>query len=221
MTFRQRLVRVVLWLIAGFIGIFVLFYLAVAIAMAVWFDPLKFAHGEFASEARLVIQLSEQRSLAEMYPRFIEAAASGGFVHSRGRSGPCTLEARFSDPADCRDGYNWVETEIDIEDWQDHRSVMFLFDFEFEAEFDASSAFGSSFTFVLAKNSTESLQLADWETYFDYQDNILPTLFPEADISVHETRHPAVFTDDDILRQIQRETDFEIPEKYLPAPEAP
>lgn len=219
MSVKQKLARVALWLIATCIVLFVVFVIAFQIAFAVLFDPLKFAHGELASEARLVIQLPEQTSLAEVYPRFVEAAASGGFVHTLGHSGSCSLEERYSRPVTCKGGDNWVETEIEVEEWQSHRGVMFLFDFEFEGEFDPGTAFGSSFTFVLEKNSTESLAIEDWVTFFNYKDDILPKVFPEADISIHEIRHPAVFTDDEILRQIQRETDFEIPERYLPSPE--
>ena len=220
MTVRTKLIRVGLWSIAGCIGLFVLLYIAVAIAMAVWFDPLKFSHGELASEARLVIQLPEQQSLIQLHPRFVEAAQLGRFVHTYESPGTCTSEELRS-KTDCVvvASSTWFESEYDPMKTQ--RSLMFLFDYEFEGEFDASTAFGSSFTLVLRKGSTESLEIEDWETYFDYQDNILPAVFPGADISVHETRHPAVFTDDDILRQIQRERDFEIPERYLPAPEAP
>lgn len=220
MTVRQKLVRVGLWLIAGCIGLFVLAYIAVGIAMVAWFDPLKFAHGELASEARLVVRLPEQQSLVQIHPRFAEAARLGGFVHTYEDPKSCTSEELRS-RTDCIvvASSTWFESEYDPTKPQ--RSLMFLFDYELEGKLDASKAFGSSFTLVLQTRSTDSLEIEDWETYFDYRDNILPAVFPEAAISVHETRHPAVFTDDDILRRIQRETDFEIPERYLPAPEAP
>jgi len=220
MTFRQKLVRVGFWLISGFIGLFVLLYIAVAFVMSFSFDALEFSHGELASEARLVIQLPELQSLVQIHPRFVEAAQLGGFVHTFKSPKPCTSEELRS-RTDCVvvASSTWFESEYDPTKTQ--RSLMFLFDYKFEGEFDPSTAFGSSFTLVLQTRSTDSLEIEDWETFFDYQDNILPTVFPEAEISVHERRHPAVFTDDDILRQIRRETDFEIPERYLPAPEAP
>lgn len=216
MASKRKLARASLILIAACVGLFSILGLAGFIAFTTWYDPLKFAHGELQSETRLVIRLLEPKTLAQMYPRFVEAAELGGFLHTRGRLGSCTLEQRYSKPRDCK-GSDWVETANNSA--MNQRAVSFLFNFKFEGEFDVDKAIGVSTDFVLRKGSTESFTKEDWILFFDYKDNILPKVFPEADISIHKTRHPAVFTDDKILRQIQRETDFEIPEKYLPAPE--
>ena len=59
----------------------------------------------------------------------------------------------------------------------------------------------------------------EWLEFYVFYDEILPDIFPDADIRISETRHPAVFTDYEVLLQIQEETDIEIPEKYLVTPE--
>jgi hypothetical protein len=182
---------------------------------------MKFAHGELHSEARLDLELDSPQSLAQLLPLLSEAAISGGFLHSKGREGIYSLEELYSESfSGSVSALLWVKTpnSKSVEE-----GVMFLLDLKMDGEFDrelyARTGKASTFTFVFEKGSTDSFTKEDWVTYFKYKDEILPRVFPNAKISVTKRRHPAVFTDDDILRQIQRETDFEIPEKYLPAPE--
>ena len=223
MVSKQKLVHASLKLVAACIGLLLLLGIAVFILVAVRYDPLKLAHGEIASNARLVIQLPEKTSLAKVHPRFVKAAQLGGFLFTYGTTGVCTSEELSVNREGCipKASNTWYEGDIDIESWGKYRSVFFLIDTNYDGKFDPTKAISSTITFVLAKNNTDSFTKKDWETFFNYKDNILPKLFPDAVISIHKTRHPAVFTDDEILRQIQRETDFQIPEKYLPKPKDP
>jgi len=211
--------QVVSFLLASFRRIVAWSAVCVFVCSCDWYHPMNFVRGELHSAARIDIVLDTQQKLEQLLPRYIEVANAGGYPYSPRKHRSVTLEELYSES---------FGGSIAALYWQKKpnakvtgESLMFRGEFTLEGPFDKQrfkrEALAEKVILVLQKGSPDSFTKEDWVTYFRFKDEILPRVFPNATISVTKRRHPAVFTDDDILRQIQRETDFEIPEKYLPA----
>ena len=171
-------------------------------------NPRKYSHGQTIPDARVKIQFDEPMLYDNLFPRYVEAARLGGFPHSKGQSGSYTLDDLNSEEFNVvRNFLIWVRIENSKETYQD----AVVFNIYYEERLVTTKYF----EFILEKGENVSFTKDDWLLFFKYFDEILPELFPEAELSIHEHRHPAVFTDHETLLQIQAETDIEIPEKYL------
>ena len=175
-------------------------------------DPLGYAHGQIVPNARILIELPEPRTIAQLYPSFIEAASRGGFPHTRGLTGPRPLEQLISEEG-IPTILPWVEVpEAKIEN---QRQLIIQSKFNAAEERDRSKMVAVALTFIFQRENVGSFTKEEWLEFFTFYEEILPDIFPDADIRIMEIRHPAVFTDYEVLLQIQEETDIEIPEKYL------
>lgn len=176
--------------------------------------PHRFTHGEVTPNARIVIELPEPRTLAQLYPSYIEVASRAGFIHSKGLTGSRELEELLSESFGGSTGdLRWVEEPNTPSPAQ--RQVIFLSKFNTREEPARSKRVATSITFMFQRENSDSFTKGEWLEFYVFYDEILPDVFPHAEIRISETRHPAVFTDDEVLRQILEETDIEIPERYL------
>lgn len=178
--------------------------------------PHRFTHGQVVPDARISIELPEPRTIAQLYPSYIEAASRAGFPHTRGLTGHRPLEQMLSE--------NRVINELRLAEQPNIQSV-FQRQLVFQSKFNPSEEparakqVATSLTFIFQRENVEGFTKEEWLDFFVFYEEILPDIFPDADIRISETRHPAVFTDYEVLLQIQEETDIEIPEKYLVIPE--
>ena len=192
--------------------------LSLLLMLLVGCDPswsLRFAHGKVRPNARINIELPAPRTLAELYPKYIEVASRGGYPYTRSYPGVRSLEELLSeDFGGAISALRWAEYPDVQSSYQ--RQVIFLSGFSAREEPVRSKRTTSSITFMFQRENGESFTKEEWLEFFVFYEEILPDVFPKAEIQISKTRHPAVFTDDEVLRQIQQETDIEIPEKYWP-----
>ena len=179
-------------------------------------DAHRYTHGQTIPNARISIELPEPRTIAQLYPSYIEAASRGGFPHSRGLTGPRPLEQMLSENG-VISGVRFAEQPNIQSAFQ--RQLAFLSHFNAVDEPVKTKQVATSITFIFERDNLGSFTKEEWLEFYAFYDEILPDVFPDADIQIMEIRHPAVFTDYEILLQIQEETDIEIPEKYLVTPE--
>ena len=166
-------------------------------------------------DARINIELPAPRTLAELYPKYIEVASRGGFPYTKRYPGVRSLEDLLSEDFRGSIGdLRWAEYPDVQSSYQ--RQVFFLSKFNTREETNRRKNVASSLIFVFQRENVGSFTKEEWLEFFVFYEEILPDVFPEAEIQISKTRHPAVFTDDEVLRQIQQETDIEIPEKYWP-----
>lgn len=70
--------------------------------------------------------------------------------------------------------------------------------------------------FWFENGTTETFTLEEWRLFARFYNQILPTAFPNATLSIAPSDHPARFTDKRILEEVIKTIDIDIPEKYLP-----
>lgn len=174
--------------------------------------PHRFTHGQIVPNARVVIELPEPRTLAQLYPKYIEAASRGGFVHTKGLTGSRPL-AKLLDGEGVSSVLTWVERPNQTTFYQ--RQLTFKSEFNTRDEPVLAKRVAARIIFMFGRDNLGSFTKEEWLEFFVFYEDILPDVFPDADISIGKHRHPAAFTDKEILRQIHEETDIEIPEKYL------
>ena len=160
----------------------------------------RFDRGAPIPNARLLLELPEPQSIAQLFPRYQQAASLGGFPYKVGR--PMTVEeveassSRF---------FSWVAKE----EYSDSINV-----YEHSVEFFTPRGEKSSthITFIFHNDSTDSFTKDEWLWFFQWRDEYLPQVFPEAIISI--IRHPAVFTDLETIAEIEEELGIHVPEEY-------
>ena len=160
----------------------------------------RFDRGAPIPNARLLLELPEPQSIAQLFPRYQQAASLGGFPYKVGR--PMTVEeveassSRF---------FSWVAKE----EYSDSINV-----YEHSVEFFTPRGEKSSkyITFIFRNDSTDSFTKDEWLWFFQWRDEYLPQVFPEAIISI--IRHPAVFTDLETIAEIEEELGIHVPEEY-------
>ena len=166
-------------------------------------------------DARINIELPAPRTLAELYPKYIEVASRGGYPYTKSYPGVRPLEELLSeDFGGSISDLRWAEYP-DIKSG-DQRQIAFFSGLSAREEPVRSKRTTSSITFMFQRENVGSFTKEEWLEFFVFYEEILPDVFPKTEIQISETEHPAVFTDDEVLRQIQQETDIEIPEKYWP-----
>ena len=175
-------------------------------------DAHRYTHGQTIPNARISIELPDARTIAQLYPSYIEAAPRGGFPHTRGLTGPRSLEQMLSENGVISAMVFVEHPNLDI---AFQRQLVFQSHFNASEEPVPAKRVATSLTFIFQRENVGSFTKEEWLEFFTFYEEILPDVFPDADIQIMETRHPAVFTDYEVLLQIQEETDIEIPEKYL------
>ena len=174
--------------------------------------PHRFTHGQVVPNARVSIELPEPRTIAQLYPSYIEAASRGGFPHTRGLTGPRSLEQMLYETGVISALIFAEQPDVDS---AFQRQLVFQSEFNTSEEPERAKRVATSLTFIFQRENVGSFTKEEWFEFFTFYEEILPDVFPDADIQIMEVRHPAVFTDYEVLLQIQEETDIEIPEKYL------
>ncbi|MFK8053448.1 MAG: hypothetical protein AB8F65_10795 [Woeseiaceae bacterium] len=114
-------------------------------------------------------------------------------------------ESRSSAIADnARRGFRWLSSNEDPYDEQ----VTVAFHHGHESDMAAE------FQIALSFAELRSLEKDDWLLFKKWQSEMMPGIFPQADITV--IRHPAKYTDSSDLRRIESETGVTVPVEYLP-----
>lgn len=167
-------------------------------------------------DARILIELPKELSITELYPRYVEAASQGGFAHFYGYTGAPSMEYLLSDSYNgYLSGVSW--TEQPNQNTSFVRRIRFGMKYNNRNEPDVTKKVSSSVTFILYRDNTDKFTKEEWKLFFRFYREILPSVFQDEGVQISISRHPAKFTDKDLLLEIQANTDFEIPEKYLAA----
>ena len=157
----------------------------------------RFDRGAPIPNARLMLELREPQSIAQLFPRYQQAASLGGFPFSWGSS--YTGEQA---EANMIRSHTWTKTEGSTSVFE-HR-------ISFSTPRGEKSA--KHITFIFRNDSTDSFTKDEWLWFFQWRDEYLPQVFPEAIISI--IRHPAVFTDLETITEIEEELGIHVPEEY-------
>lgn len=179
--------------------------------------PHRFSHGQVVPNAGIAIELPKPEILPNLYPRLVEVGAQGGYLHATGprrSGGSFPLEEILSENYNGNWGYFRLFQDFERPDF---RMISFTTEYNYPEVTDRSLMSASSVLFSYQRKGLGSFTKAEWIEFYRFYNEVLPRLFPEAEISIVPERHPAIFTDYEILLQIQDETDISIPipAKYL------
>ena len=157
----------------------------------------RFDRGAPIPNARLMLELPEPQSISQLLPRYQKAASLGGFPFSWGSS----YTGEQAEAKMIR-SHTWTKTEGSTSVFE-HR-------ISFSTPRGEKSA--KHITFIFRNDSTDSFTKDEWLWFFQWRDEYLPQVFPEAIISI--IRHPAVFTDLETIAEIEEELGIHVPEEY-------
>lgn len=153
----------------------------------------------------------------ELYPLFANAASQGGFGHFFGRSGTPSIEQIISEYHKGARGLpsaRWTEDPNQSSDYVRWLNFWFKSD-NFRDEPDHTKRVASSVVVILKRENTDSFTQKEWEIFFRYYREILPSIFEDKAVRLEISRHPALFTDSLLLLEVLASMDYEIPERYL------
>jgi hypothetical protein len=178
-----------------------------------FFNPINFAAGKPLSFGVVVITLPEEQTLIELHPRIVDVALAGGFPYNSGLDRVRTLEEILSNRW-LKGSYDWVSQPNNKTPFQP--SIGIRAKLNYQEEQDPKKLKGSSLEFWFQNGTTETFTLDEWQLFAKFYNEILPTAFPNATLSIAPSDHPARFTDKHILEEVVKNIDIEIPEKYQP-----
>ncbi|BFM05237.1 hypothetical protein GCM10025791_14450 [Halioxenophilus aromaticivorans] len=172
---------------------------------------------------------------AELYPRYAKAASSAGFNYLEHYDSILTLEDVTKEyyAGNINTGIMkwWVVPAESIRANRDKKPplrkkmpsyrVSFMEYYLVNGERDLAQRLVSSITFVFRAGRLDGFTIDHWAVIFKFYRESIPDSFEGVYSDLSISRHPAVFTDDETLAQIQKETDFDIPVRYLERNEEP